>query len=43
MSWGKLQTSDFPVRMQNSLANVYVGGLLCWVEGDESDSDADTL
>lgn len=33
MSWGKQPTSDFPVRMQNSLANVYVGGLLRWVDG----------
>ena len=23
--WGKLATSDFPVRMQNSLSNVYLG------------------
>lgn len=27
MSWGKVSTSDFPIRMQNSLANVYVGAL----------------
>lgn len=25
MNWGKVSTSDFPVRMQNSFANVYVG------------------
>lgn len=27
MSWGKVSTSDFPIRMQNSLANVYIGAL----------------
>lgn len=26
MDWGKTPTSDFPVRMQNSLANVYISG-----------------
>lgn len=25
MSWGKVSSSDFPIRMQNSFANVYVG------------------
>ncbi|KAH0602377.1 uncharacterized protein H6S33_008716 [Morchella sextelata] len=26
MDWGKLPTGDFPIRMQNSLANVYISG-----------------
>lgn len=25
MDWGKVATSDFPVRMQNSVANAYLG------------------